>query len=410
MGIVVQKFGGSSTGPKDRRLHVQKHIIDAKNLGYDCVVVVSAMGRAGDPYATDTLRSLVVCDSKYNSARELDLLMSCGETIAASVIAQELTNAGYQARAFTGGQAGVITDHNFGSARIIEVKPEKIKNALASGFIPVIAGFQGLTPDGEVTTLGRGAGDISAVAVGVALGAKMVEIYTDVDGIMTADPRIEPHAQRLHTATYKEIVEMAHLGAKVIHPRAMEIAMEGRISIRIRATGSDSPGTLVQASPGSPKEISDRTVTGIAHVCGMAQVQLEVSEDCLQSNLPLVVFEKLADSGISLDMIYVSPEKIAFIIEERWITETEILLKEFPIGVCIQQKVAKVSAVGAGMRGVPGVMAQVVKALQGAGVPILQTTDSHANISCLVREEHIKPAVRALHAQFELDRLDNSRE
>ena len=408
MGILVQKFGGSSTGTAARRQQVIGHIIEARSAGHDCVVVVSAMGRSGDPYATDTLRSLVGSGPHGVPLREMDLLMSCGEIIAATVIAQELALAGHKAKAFTGGQAGMVTDSNHGNAKILEVKPHRIKQALQEGFIPVIAGFQGHTVDGDITTLGRGAGDTSAVAIGVALRAQMVEIYTDVDGVMTADPRVEPHARRLDTVTYREIVEMAHLGARVIHPRAVEIAMEGHMPLRIRATGSTSLGTLVQDSPNGPIEIrNDRVVTGIAHVCGMVQVQLETTESFSQSDLALTVFQKLADAGISLDMIYVSPQRIAFIVEKRWVEETRTLLGEFPIvSVTIQPEVAKVSAVGAGMRGVPGVMAQVIAALQGAEVTILQTTDSHANISCLVREHDVKAAVQALHGQFGLGRLD----
>ena len=411
MGILVQKFGGSSMGTAARRGHVMRHILEAKDAGHECVVVVSAMGRAGDPYATDTLLRLVGQGGREVQHRELDLLMSCGEIIAATVLAQELSHAGHRAMALTGGQAGMITDGNYGNARIVEVEPQKVTKALQAGFIPVVAGFQGQTVEGEVTTLGRGSGDTSAVALGVALRAEMVEIYTDVDGVMTADPRVEPHARRLDTVTYREIVEMAHLGARVIHPRAVEIAMEGHMPLRIRATGSNSLGTMVQDNHNGPIEIkSDRVVTGIAHVCGMVQVQLETSDSFSQTDLALTVFRRLAQAGISLDMIYVSPQRIAFIVEKRWVDETRALLGNFPVSVHIQPEVAKVSAVGAGMRGVPGVMARVVAALQGAEVTILQTTDSHANISCLVRETDVGAAVQALHGQFELGASDNLRE
>ena len=409
MGILVQKFGGSSMGTAARREQVVCHILEARAAGYQCVVVVSAMGRSGDPYATDTLLQLVD-QGKHMTSRELDLLMSCGEIISATVLAQELIKANQKATALTGGQAGIITDAVYGNAKIVEVKPEKVHRALQAGVIPVVAGFQGRTPDGEITTLGRGCGDTSAVALGVALKAEMVEIYTDVDGVMTADPRVEPNARRLETVTYREIAEMAHLGAKVIHPRAVEIAMEGHIPLRIRATGSGSLGTVVQGVGDQVEIRGDRVVTGIAHIGGMVQVQLETVADFNQSELGLAIFQDLAEAGISLDMIYVSPSRISFILENCWAARAQALLADFPVEVKIESGMAKVSVVGAGMRGVPGVMAQVVAALHGASVNIFQTTDSHANISCLVREGDVAEAVQALHGQFELGRSDNPEE
>ena len=403
MNILVQKFGGSSMATPARRELVIGHIKEAKAAGYRIVVVVSAMGRSGEPYATDTLLQLVD-HGKGMDPRDLDLLMSCGEIISAAVLVSELIRAGQRAAVLTGGQAGILTDDVHGTARIIEVKPDRVLEYLNRGVIPVVAGFQGTTREGEITTLGRGSGDTSAVALGVALRAEMVEIYTDVDGLMTADPRVEPHARRLETVTYREIAEMAHLGAKVIHPRAVEIAMEGHIPLRIRATGSSSPGTLVHSAASQVVIRGDRVVTGIAHVGGMVQVQLETVSDFNRSELGLAIFQGLAKAGISLDMIYVSPNRISFILEPQWAEQAENILRNFPVGVQIEHGMAKVSAVGAGMRGVPGVMARVVSALQQAGVTIYQTTDSHANISCLVRETDVEAAVHALHSEFQLSR------
>ncbi|HHV93253.1 MAG TPA: aspartate kinase [Firmicutes bacterium] len=401
MNILVQKFGGSSMATPALRAQVIEHIKEAEAAGYRVVVVVSAMGRAGEPYATDTLLQLVDY-GKGMDPRDVDLLLSCGEVISASVLVCELVKAGQRAAVLTGGQAGILTDDAHGSARIIEVRPDRVLQYLSRGIIPVVAGFQGRTRDGDITTLGRGSSDTSAVALGVALRAEMVEIYTDVDGVMTADPRVEPNARRLDTVTYREIAEMAHLGAKVIHPRAVEIAMEGHIPLRIRATGSKSPGTLVQGAASQVEIRSDRVVTGIAHVGGMVQIQLETAADFNRSDLGLAIFQGLANAGISLDMIYVSPNRIAFIIEHRWAKQAEDVLRSFPVKVQVQPGMAKVSAVGAGMRGVPGVMARVVFALQQAGVTIYQTTDSHANISCLVREKDVEAAVHALHTEFQL--------
>ena len=328
MNILVQKFGGSSMATPARREQVVGHIKEAMAAGYKIVVVVSAMGRSGEPYATDTLLGLVDY-GKGMDPRDLDLLMSCGEVISASVLVSELIKAGQAAAVLTGGQAGILTDDAHGTARIIEVKPDRVLQFLNSGVIPVVAGFQGRTREGEITTLGRGSGDTSAVARGVALQAEMVEIYTDVDGVMTADPRVEPNARRLETVTYREIAEMAHLGAKVIHPRAVEIAMEGHIPLRIRATGSSSPGTLVHSAASQVEIRGDRVVTGIAHVGGMIQVQLETTADFNRSELGLAIFQRLAGAGISLDMIYVSPNRISFIIEHRWAKQAEDVLRDF---------------------------------------------------------------------------------
>lgn len=405
MKILVQKFGGTSVGTAERRNQVVRHIIRAREAGYRPVVVVSAMGRAGDPYATDTLLQLVARGKDGTSPRELDLLMSCGEVIAAIVLVQALREQNMPARAYTGAQAGIVTDNHFGCARIIEVKPERIREAIREEVVPVVAGFQGQTQDGEITTLGRGGSDTTAAALGVALQAELVEIFTDVDGIMTADPRIEPQARILETVTYREIAEMAHLGARIIHPRAVEIAMEGHIPIRIRATGSSSPGTLIcDGGSGSVEIKGDKVVTGIAHVGGMAQVKIETTADFNESQLALGIFQTLAQAGISLDMIYVSPHLISFIVESYEVKRVRALLNRFPVEVGIKTELAKVSAVGAGMRGVPGVMARVIRALHRAGVNIYQTTDSHANISCLVRESDLEKAVQALHRQFELGR------
>ena len=245
MRVIVQKFGGTSIATPDGRAKVSEKIKEALEQGCKVLAVVSAMGRAGDPYATDTLISLAREISKQVTPRELDLLMACGENIATVVMVQTLKANGIEASAFTGGQAGILTDHQFNNARIVEIKPDNLHQCLAEDRVAVVAGFQGVTTDGEVTTLGRGGSDTTASALGVALNAEVIEIFTDVDGIMTADPRLVPQAKPLTTMTYNEVCEMAHLGAKVVHPRAVEIAMEGRIPLRIRSTFSDAPGTLI---------------------------------------------------------------------------------------------------------------------------------------------------------------------
>ncbi len=404
--IVVQKFGGTSVATPEVRERVVHHIERALNEGAHPVVVVSAMGRRGDPYATDTLLTLVESIGGEADSRETDLLLACGEVISTVVLAQTLRSRGHAAKAFTGGQAGIVTTAQHGNARIIRVEPDAIKEVVEAGIIPIIAGFQGVDAGGEVTTLGRGGSDTSAAALAVGLNAALLEVYTDVDGVKTADPRLAPDAATLDHLTYREVVEMAHLGAKVIHPRAVEIAMLGRLPLHIRPTTSDAPGTLVCDPPASQGEglehwAEERPVTGIAHVAGQSLVQIDVPPDGSE-DAPRQVFQALGEASVSADMIYVSPDRIAFIVEGNAAKRIERLLEKLGFTVRVRSGVAKVSAVGAGMHGVPGVMGRIAASLCKAGIPILQTTDSHANISCLVPGERMQEAVLALHREFEL--------
>lgn len=405
MRIIVQKFGGTSVASEQGRQAVLGKIKEALAAGFAPVVVVSAMGRAGDPYATDTLIDLVGRGSTAPPApRELDLLMSCGEIIAVTVLVQVLRTAGIEAAAMTGGQAGILTDGTYGQARILEVRPDAVRKALENGKVAVVAGFQGATAEGEITTLGRGGSDTTAAALGVALRAEMVEIYTDVDGVMTADPRFVSKARPLASMTYTEICEMAHLGAKVVHPRAVEIAMEGRIPLRIRSTFSPSPGTLVTdgRSIAGVEIKADKVVTGIAHISDIALIRITSTRDINATGQVVEIFKTMAGSGISVDMINVSPLAVNFVVRECERDKAARLLSELGLGVETQTGVAKVSVVGAGMRGVPGVMARVADCLHRAGIPILQSTDSHTNISCLVPAEQMSSAMEALHEEFEL--------
>lgn len=399
--IVVQKFGGTSVATESMRQAVIKHIERAMSEGYRPVVVVSAMGRAGDPYATDTLLELAGA-AQETGERDVDLLLACGEVIATVVLSRALKARGHRARAFTGAQAGIVTDGRFGDARILRVEPKRILAALACGEVPVIAGFQGQSQEGEVTTLGRGGSDTSAAAIAVALGAELLEVFTDVDGVKTADPRLAPQAATLKVATYQEIAELAHFGAKVIHPRAVEIAMKAKIPIKIRQTASDAPGTLVCDPPWCgdiERPAADRPVTGIAHVPGVAQA---VVRPPAGERAAVRLFARLGEAGISADMIHVSPERIAFIVDGKLEPKLREILAELGWPHAVTGGLAKVSAVGGGMHGVPGVMARVAAALDRAGVEILETSDSHVHISCLVPQAKVKEAVLALHEEFGL--------
>ncbi len=245
MKIIVQKFGGTSVRDEHGRNLARKHIEKALQDGYKVVVVVSAMGRKGDPYATDTLLSLIDGANAHVTNREKDLLMACGEIISSVVFTNMLNKCGVKATAFTGGQAGFRTNNDHTNAKIIDMRCERLLRALKEHDVVVVAGFQGVAENGDVTTIGRGGSDTSAAALGAALGAEWIDIFTDVEGVMTADPRIVENARPLDVVTYTEICNMAYQGAKVIHPRAVEIAMQAKVPLRIRSTYSDAPGTLV---------------------------------------------------------------------------------------------------------------------------------------------------------------------
>mgnify|MGYP000571469104 CR=1 FL=1 len=391
MRIVVQKFGGTSVATPSARELVVKHVLNKINEGYKTVVVVSAMGRMGDPYATDTLLSLL--NGRKMEARERDLLISCGEIISASVMAALFADKGYKAKAFTGFQAGIITDNNFGNAKILDIKPEKILQALQEGIIPVVAGFQGYTEDLEITTLGRGGSDTTAVALGAALKAECVEIFTDVEGIMTADPKLVNNAKMLDEVNYREVTEMAYNGAKVIHPRAVELAMQHNIPLRVRSTFSDNQGTLIKLGP-------EKVVTGIAHTTHIAQLKIEVPSN--DKELESKIFESLAQKGISIDMINIFPDVKIFTLAEDVVSKATEVLKELGVSFEVTKNLAKVTVVGGGMMGIPGVMLSIIEALKKENIDILQTSDSHTTISCLIKEEDVKKAVLALHEKFEL--------
>ncbi len=403
MKIVIQKFGGTSVANSEVRLKAVQKIINAKRSGFQPVVVVSAIGRRGDPYATDTLIDYATAAHQDIHPREKDLIMSCGEIISAVVMVNTLKSKGYEARALTGAQAGIITNSQYTDADIIEIKPDKIYKTIESGRIPIVAGFQGVTADGEITTLGRGGSDVTAVALGEALSAAYIEIYTDVDGIMTADPRIVSNASVIQHINYSDVLEMASEGAKVIHPRAIEFAMRSNIPVFIKNTLNNAPGTIISQDFSStmPKledKESKRVVTSIAYITDRAQVVIQdiCSED---QNLLLT---KMAKNNISIDLINIFPEKIIFTIDQKEKSKIEEILQQCGYKYKITENCSKVSAIGSRMRGVPGVMARIIKALSRENIQILQTADSHTTIACLVKGEDTTKAVIALHQEFEL--------
>lgn len=403
MRIIVQKFGGTSVATRENRLKAIEHIEDAVRSGYHVVVVLSAMGRKGEPYATDTLLDLLGLGTACSN-REKDLLMSCGEVISSVVFSSMLHEQGYDNIVLTGGQAGILTNNDHSNAQIITITPGRILNELEKGKIVIVAGFQGMTETGDITTLGRGGSDTTATALGVALDAEVVDIFTDVDGIMTADPRIVNDARKLHAVTYTEICNLAYSGAKVIHPRAVEIAMQKNIPVRVRSTLSKDEGTWIVSQSEQdrmePRSLQDRILTGITQTSRITQLQIATSP--MRGN-QLQIFKAMAENGISVDFISVSPGAVAYTVSQADSEKAVGILRELGFEPEITPNCAKISAVGAGIAGVPGVMAMIVEALAEEGIEILQSADSHTTIWCLVREEHMSKAVRALHGKFKLN-------
>lgn len=403
MTIVVQKFGGTSVESYEKMQQVCKIVKDYKEKDIDLVIVVSAMGRKGAPYATDTLINLCKEANDNPSKRELDLIMSCGEIISGTILANMLKGYGIDAVFLTGSQAGIYTDGKFSDSRIVDIKPERIYKELSEGKVVIVAGFQGATESGEITTLGRGGSDTSAVAIGKALECDNVEIYTDVDGIMTADPRVEPEAKVLNYINYEEVFQMADKGAKVIHPRAVEIAKSGSITLNIKNTLNPSyPGTKISGM--CPKfevnkeENTLKTMTAVAHKSGIAQVKVKSREDIFTD-----IMNDIEENEISLDMINFFIEEKAFVIDNEKVNALTRILTDHNLDYRIKEDCAKVTLIGSKMTGIPGVMAKIVRALSKAKINLLQTSDSNMTISCLVEEKDMKKAVHAIHEEFKLN-------
>jgi aspartate kinase len=404
MKIIVQKYGGTSVRDEESRQHARKHIQFALADQYKIVVVVSAMGRKGDPYATDTLFSLINGSKSSISKRETDLLLSCGEIISSIVFTDMLLQAGIKATSLTGAQAGFCTNDDHTNAKIVEMNCERLLDALETNDVVVVAGFQGQAKNGDVTTIGRGGSDTSAAALGAALNAESIDIFTDVDGIMTADPRIADHARPLTLVTYTEVCNMAYQGAKVIHPRAVEIAMQAKVPIRIRSTYSDNPGTLVTMASHLEKGnvIKERLITGIAHLSNITQIKVFAKKN--QYDLQSEVFKAMANESISVDFINISPNQVIYTVTEEMAKKAISILHSLGYEPSIEYDCAKVSVVGAGMAGVPGVTSKIVGALSENGIRILQSADSHTTIWVLIKQADLATAVNSLHDAFELEK------
>ena len=411
MALVVQKYGGSSVADADGIKRVAQRIVVTRKAGHSVVVVVSAMGDT-----TDELHDLARQVSPLPPARELDMLLTSGERISMALLAMAIANLGLSARSYTGSQAGVITDDAHGKARIIDVTPGRISGALADGAIPIVAGFQGVSASGkDVTTLGRGGTDTTAVALAVALRADVCEIYTDVDGVFTADPRIVPAARRIPAISYEEMLEMAASGAKILQLRCVEYARRYGVPIHVRSSFSNRPGTWVSDQPREAEGpgMEQAIISGVAHDRSEAKVTVMGVPDVVGQAAK--IFRAIATAGINIDMIVQNISAattgltdISFTLAradgEAALAALRAVQEEIKYeDLLYDDRIGKVSLVGAGMRSHPGVTATFFGALAEAGVNIEMISTSEIRISVVVDENEVDAAVTATHRAFNLD-------
>jgi aspartate kinase len=408
VALVVQKYGGSSVADASRIKRVAQRIVATKKAGNDVVVVVSAMGDT-----TDELIDLAEQVSPLPPGRELDMLLTAGERISMALLAMAIANLGHEARSFTGSQAGVITDGSHGKARIIDVTPGRIRSALDGGSIAIVAGFQGVSQDSkDITTLGRGGSDTTAVALAAALGADSCEIYTDVDGIFTADPRIVPTARRIPRISYEEMLEMAACGAKILHLRCVEYARRYAMPIHVRSSFSQKEGTwVVDSIEGITME--QAIISGVAHDRSEAKITVVGVPDKVGE--AAAIFAVLADTGINIDMIVQNVSAastgrtdISFTLPQTDGQNAMAALNKIKEQVGFESlryddQIGKVSLIGAGMRSHPGVTAKFFGAIAEAGVNIEMISTSEIRISVIVAQGDVDSAVTAAHGAFDLD-------
>lgn len=401
MGIIVQKYGGTSVSTEESRTRIAKNAISAHHEGNSVVVVVSAMGRSGAPYATDTLIGLYKDVINEHNTRELDLLMSCGETISATIMAGTIRAHGVDSAAVTGFQAGIITDEIHGDANVVEVKTDKLLTHLNAGRIVVVTGFQGITEAGDITTLGRGGSDTTAAILGEALDADAIEIYTDVDGVMTADPRLVPDARVIDQISYEECYQMAVDGAKVVDHKAVEVARRSGKILKIKNTFKACEGTTISRETASiPKTMQPKIITAIASKDNIVQFTINVAYDDERNESFLNAFE---DNDVSMDLINFFEDQKIFTVNALNQSKAEDILKSLDLEYSILEDCCKLTAVGYKIHGVPGVMKRIVLSLTKAGIEILQSGDSHTTIACLIRKSSLENAIRALHKEFQLN-------
>lgn len=404
--IVVQKFGGTSVADTDKIKKVADAVIREKKLGNDVVVVVSAMG-----HTTDYLVKMAKEISENPSGREMDMLLSTGEGVSIALLAMAIQAKGYDAVSLNAMQIGIITENIHQKARIVDIKTDKLTENLDEGKIIVVAGFQGITPYGEITTLGRGGSDTSAVALAAALKAKRCDIYTDVEGVYTTDPRVVPNSSRIDEISYDEMLELARVGANVLHPRSVETAKQFDVPLRVRSTFKlDNEGTLII---GAKNMEIYKPVTGVA--ADLSQVRVVLCDVPDVPGNAAKLFNALGKENISVDMIIQSYARhstntndIAFTIDKADLDRAQSVLDNIKNelnakDIHIDEDIAKISIVGAGMIDRPGIAAAMFDTLAGLGINIKMISTSEIKISCLVQKSQAKESLKALHTVFELD-------
>lgn len=406
MGLVVQKFGGSSVANAERIKRVAQRVVDCKKEGNNVVVVVSAMGDT-----TDDLIALARELTENPSRREMDMLLSTGEQVSIALLALAIQELGHDAVSLTGPQAGFITDKVPSKAKIQYINPERINKELEKGKIIVVAGFQGMSMDNEITTLGRGGSDTSAVALASALDADVCEIFTDVDGVYTADPRIIPDARKLDVISHDEMLELASLGALVLQPRSVEVAKQFNVVLHVRSSFNYNKGTLVKEVNDLYQTMEqDHVVSGVAHDLNIAKVTLYDVPD--QPGVAKIIFKALAAERINVDMIIQSQQRnevtdMSFTIVKDDLQKAVQVMEKIKLdikadGFVYDDNVAKISVVGAGMISNPGVAAAMFEALADSGINIEMISTSEIKVSCVIKADEAKRAVQALHDKFEL--------
>lgn len=403
MALIVQKFGGTSVGDAERIRAVADHVARTKSEGNDVVVVVSAMGKQ-----TDELLRLADEVSPTRPPRELDMLLTSGERISMALVSMALKNAGVDAASFTGSQAGIITDTAHTKAKILEIHPDRIREALDQGLVPVVAGFQGVSTERDITTLGRGGSDVTAVALAAALHADVCEIYTDVTGVFSADPRVVPKARRLARISSDEMMEMAATGGRVLMLRSVEFARRHHVPLHVRSSFTWEPGTWVVEEDST---MEDAVVSAITDDVSEAKVTVSGVPD--QPGVAATLFRELADRGINVDMIVQNSganglTDISFTVGKTDLDAAMVACEKIraQIGaaaVTSDDQIGRVSVVGAGMKSSPGVTALMFETLSAHGINIEMISTSSIRISCVVRANKVGDAVRALHTAFGLD-------
>ncbi|CAN5591908.1 aspartate kinase [soil metagenome] len=402
MALIVQKFGGSSVADAARIKLVARRVVAAAEAGQRVCVVVSAMGDS-----TDELVSLAAQVSPTPRERELDMLLTAGERISMALLSMAIIELGHEAISFTGSQAGIVTDTSHGRARIVEVRARRVLEALNNGKIVIVAGFQGVSTDYDVTTLGRGGSDTTAVALAAALEADVCEIYTDVEGVFSADPRIVPGARKLHAVSWEEMLELAASGAKVLMLRSVEYARNYGVLIHVRSSFSEEEGTWVREED---ERMEQAIIAGVAHDTSEAKVTIVAVPD--QPGVAARIFRPLADEGVNVDMIVQNVSEhgrtdISFTLPKEDLKRASAMVEATAAavgaeGIRTDEEIAKVSLVGAGMKSHPGVAADMFDALSDLGINIDIISTSSIRISCVVAASEVERAVRAIHDRFQL--------